>query len=86
MIREALAIDNLGRSLSFACVKTQQGGDGCNHVRHGEAICTRRHDIWAIKFDSGQCYAAFFFANARVNQRADEWLDGAARWAPRGCP
>lgn len=81
-------IDDLGARLRLARIKAQQRGDRSNHVRHGEALRVRRagHDVRAVELDGGKGHAAFWLADARLDEGLDQGEDVSACRTPGGGP
>lgn len=85
-IGQLSAVGDLGGGLGLAGVEAEKGGYGGDHICHGQTIGASGHDVGAIKLNGGKGDAAFCLAKTRLDEGADQRLDGTTGWAPRGGP
>lgn len=80
------AVGDFGGGLGLAGIKGEEGGYGGDHVCHGKTVGAGRHDVGAVKLYGGERDAAVLLADAGLDERAEEGLDGATSRAPRRRP
>ena len=83
VVRQFLAIRNLGLDLCLLGVEAQERWDGVDHVGDAQSSL---HDVWRVVFYSAVRNTSLGLANTRLDELTEKGGDYPACWTPGGCP